>query len=85
MPSGGVVVVGSCAVLVVLPADGSFALVLGRPGALAVEIGRETPISSAALAHSRPLGARVLVMAGHMVVHLVLSGVGLSVIPIGTV
>ena len=62
-----------------------YALVLDRPGTLGVEIGRETPISSAALAHSRPLVARVLVMAGQMVVHLVLSGVGLSVIPIGIV
>ena len=71
VPSGGVVMVWSCAVVVVLPADGSFAMVMDRPGALAVEIGRETPILSAALAHSRPLVIRVLVMAGQPMVYSV--------------
>ena len=62
--SGGGIWVGSCAVGCVLAVGGSLALVSDRPGTLGVEIGRETPILSAALAHSRPLVIRVLVVAG---------------------
>ena len=62
--SGGAVWVGSCAVGRVLSVDGSMPWFWTAQGLWEVEIGRETPILSAALAHFRPLVARVLVMAG---------------------
>ena len=42
------------------------ALVLDRLGTPGVEIGRETPILSAAVAQSRPLVVRVMVVAGQL-------------------
>ena len=82
---GGVIVVGSCAVHRVLPVDGSLPLCWITQGLWQSRLGARRRFSSAALAHSRLLGVLVLVMAGHMVVHFVPQGMGLSVKPRDTV
>ena len=82
---GGVIMVGSVAVMLVLPADGSLPLCWITQGLWQSRLGARRRFLSAALAHSRLLGVLVLVVAGQMVVLFGPQGMGLSVKPRDTV